>query len=217
MHTEPALVNTYFHLEHLLEEGPQRDAIVLLGDFNSILQRFAGNGNLVVRRCMNTKRDRGGRKLENILEKYRLRAVCTYFKPARSKAPCTYINKVSSLAPSQIDYIFISIASSSSVRPCKVKWGPSMRRFGRGKYDHGLVSAVFRHRIAGIKRDIRKDFSMLRFDKTREEHMLTKKCNQGVRTALETAAEAKDVDEKRRRLRRAIDCATKLLPDRKRS
>ncbi len=88
-----------------------------------------------------------------------------------------------------------------------------MRRFGRGKYDYGLVSATFRQRTTAIRRDTRKDFSTLCSEKTRDERMLTKKFNQGIRTALETEAEAKDVDEKWRQLRSAIDCATKILPD----
>ncbi len=68
------------------------------------------------------------------MEKYRLRTVSTYFQRARGKAPCTYINKVPSLQVA--DRLYFRLYQS------KVKWGTSMRRFGRGKYDHGLVSAI---------------------------------------------------------------------------
>ncbi len=69
-----------------------------------------------------------------------------------------------------------------------------MRRFGRGKYDNGLASAVFTHRIAAIRLDTRKNSRMHSFDKARGEHTLTTTFNQGIRTALESAAEAKGID-----------------------
>ncbi len=39
--------------------------------------------------------------------------------------------------------------------------GPSIRRFGRGKYDHVLIAAVFQHRITAERRANRRDFRVL--------------------------------------------------------
>ena len=210
--TEPAQVDTYCQLEELLETVPKRDAVILLGDFNSRLHRHAGNGRLVGRWCMHTRADRGGTKLENLMEKHRLRAVSTYFQPAGRRAPCTYINKTPTLAPSQIDYVIVSERWSSSIRSCKVKWEPSIRRFGRGKYDHGLVAAVLRHRTTASKRIARRNYCALSFGPDREKHELTRKFNQGVRAALEAATEVNSIDGKWERLKEAVNKAAEILP-----
>ncbi len=99
--TEPAQVDTYCQLEELLETVPKRDAVILLGDLSSRLHRHAGNGGLVGRWCMHTRADRGGMKLENLMENHCLRAVSTNFQPAGRRATCTYINKTPTLVPSK--------------------------------------------------------------------------------------------------------------------
>ncbi len=119
----------------------------LLGDLNSRLQRHAENGRLAGKWFMHTCLDRGGKQLENVMEKYCLRGVSTFFQPARDRAPCSYINKVPSLAPSQVDYIIVSERGRHHHGSSKVRWGPSIRRFGRGKYDQGLAADVFQHRL----------------------------------------------------------------------
>ncbi len=180
----PAQSDRYCNLNGLLEKVPRRDAVFLLGDFNSRLQRHAGSGRLVGKCCMRTRTDRGGKQLEKIMEKYRLRAVSTFFQPARGRSPCTYINKVPSLAPSRIDYIIVSELWSTSTRSSKVRWCPSIRRVGRAKYDHGLAAAVirvgilFQHGLTAERRTERKDVRVLSCGKKeRGDEILTRKFN----------------------------------------
>ena len=70
--------------------------------------------------------------------------------------------KVKSFSPSQIDYILVSARWSSSVKDCKVKWGISLKRFGRrAAYDHGLVRCLMKTQLCARKAKPAADYSVL--------------------------------------------------------
>ena len=103
-----------------------------------------------------------------IMRKFNLSAVSTYFQPSRHKkspslSNATYLPKDPNLKPSQIDYAIVSRRWATSVRNCKVKWGIACQRWGR-HFDHGLIEFVFRTRTSRIKNDPAKDFSVLSTD-----------------------------------------------------
>ena len=69
--------DTYNELESLLTNIGQRDCVILMGDFNSRLSRNISSR--VGRWCIHTQRDRGGDRLLEIITKYDLRCVSSYF------------------------------------------------------------------------------------------------------------------------------------------
>ena len=151
--------DTYNELESLLAKVGQRDCVILMGDFNSRLSRnIPGKTG---RWCIHTHRDSGGDRLLEIMTRFELRCVSTYFQPRKNHSNATYLNVQTDKPPSQIDHVIVSNRWATSVRSCEVKWGLSMQFFGR-KYDHGLIQFKFKLRLKSLKRKSRKDFASLK-------------------------------------------------------
>ena len=171
--TAPAQVELYQQLDQLLDHAPYWDVVLLLGDFNSRLPWIAAEGRHVDRWCMQTRAENGGRKLEESTHRFQLRAVSTYFQSVKKRSSHTDINKQPNLAPSQIDYIILTYLWSSFIRSSKVKWAPSIKRFGREKYDHGFVSVSYLSEMTCSRRASRKYFGALSKDKNKDKDELT--------------------------------------------
>ena len=140
--TSPDQKSTYDKLEKLLQAlSKQRDAIILMGDFNSRLKRnitgYTG------RWCIHNRSDEGGERLLEIMRKFGLACSSTYFQPKKRHSNATFMNVQPGKPPSQIDYIFVSQRWASSVRSCATKWGLPMQAYGR-KYDHAMVLMKFK-------------------------------------------------------------------------
>ena len=106
------------------------DCVIIMGDMNAKLAR--SRQGITGKYCMHAKADKGGERLEEIMQATHLSAASTYFCPP-GKAPlgsATYRPKVSGWAPSQIDYVLISRRWLSSVLSSKVEWRHSIVRFG---------------------------------------------------------------------------------------
>ena len=157
--TNPDQNATYDQLQKLLGGVNKSDCVIILGDFNSRLAR--NTTKHVGRWCIHRRMDSGGERLLDIMKTTSLKAINTYFQPSRRHNNATYINIQPEKPPSQIDHILISSRWASAVRSCKVKWGISIKAYGR-KYDHGLVSATVKLRLKCQKTSKRKDFSALR-------------------------------------------------------
>ena len=117
---------TYNQLEELLLKVGPRDCVILLGDFNSRLSRMIDRR--VGRWCIHHRRDSGGDRLLEMMNKVSLTCASTYFQPCRKKNNSTFMNIEKGKPPSQIDYILISERWSTAAVDCKTLWGPSTKR-----------------------------------------------------------------------------------------
>ena len=147
---EPFQATTMMGLEKPIAVVSRNDSLVALGDFNSRLERswkdngfqdacFIGRWSIHHRGCP------GGTLLRDLLHTHDLCAVSTTFQPRKSNrktrsTKSTWLNFDNRAKPSQIDYMLISNRWKSGVTSCRVKWGPSIRRWGERK-DHGAVVA----------------------------------------------------------------------------
>ena len=112
--TSPDQSQIYDQLECLLERIPKHDCIVLMGDFNSRLAR--NESGYVGRWCIHTKTDTGGDRLLEIMRKFSLRCVSTYYQPKRRHSNASFMNIHPEKPPSQIDYIIVSSRWSTGAR-----------------------------------------------------------------------------------------------------
>ena len=138
--TNPNQKDTYKQLEYLLSPIGRRDCVVLMGDFNSRLAR--NTTNHVGKWCFHKRMYTGGKQLLKLMDKLTLRCVSSYFQPRRRHNNATYLNIQPEKAPSQIDYVLVSSRWSTAIRDCKVKWGLSIKAYGR-KYDHAILQFKF--------------------------------------------------------------------------
>lgn len=161
-------------------EAPPRDNIILLGDFNSLLRRHAGETRLIGKWCMHSSTDEGGKRLEIILKRHCLKALSTYFQPFRRRSQCTYNNKQPYLAPPQTDYVIVV--------------------FHR-LLDHELLLTRYQPRLRSSKQAMRKDDSVLMSGNWRDREKITRSFNERVRDTVEKNTQSKDTDDKVRRLR----------------
>ena len=86
-----------------------------------------------------------------MMERLDVQAASTRFQPLRNHTNATYIPKDPRYNPLQLDYILTSSRWASSVRQSHVRWGVSIRRWGR-RYDHGLVECTWQVRLATKRR-----------------------------------------------------------------
>ena len=91
------------------------------------------------------------------------------FRPARKrwgngtrKRVCnaTYLAKDPAARPRKLDYICISNRWKSMMKNSRVKWGPSIHRFGQ-KFDHGLLSATWHWKTRKTQRKETFDFQRM--------------------------------------------------------
>ena len=120
-----------------------------MGDLNCRLPR--SYGKRTGRWCIHTRANAGGLELLEMMERLDLQAASTRFQPLRNHTNATYIPKDPRYNPLQLDYILTSSRWASSVRQSHVRWGVSIRRWGR-RYDHGLVECTWQVRLATKRR-----------------------------------------------------------------
>ena len=108
--------DVYDQLDGLLGKIPKHDCVILMGDFNSRLSR--NEAGFVGRWCIHTRRDSGGDRLLEIMKKYSLRSISTYFQPRRRHSNATFMNIQPEKPASQIDYIFVGSRWSTAARQC---------------------------------------------------------------------------------------------------
>ena len=194
----------YDKLESFLQAiSKQRDCIIMLGDFNSRVRRNIGG--YTGRWCIHTASDEGGDRLLELMQKFGLRCISTYFQPARRHSNATYLNIQPELPPSQIDYIFVSQRWASSVRSCATKWGLPIQAYGR-KYDHALVQIKFKLRLKCQKTVRRKDFKALNSTEIAASH------DTKFREALNQSEQPTDVNAKWKRLTDSLSAAQEAIP-----
>jgi exonuclease III len=147
---EPFQESTLKQLRAFLQSLPKRSAIMVLGDFNARLKRDVKG--LTGKYSMHYYCDSGGTEVMDIMREADLFAVSTAFQPEKGSAlgNATYISKTQGASPTQIDYVLVSNRWKSGVSSCKVRWGPSIHRFGH-RFDHGMVHGTFRFRVASHK------------------------------------------------------------------
>ena len=167
MRKSPDQNDTYNQLESLLSKIGQRDCVMIMGDFNSRLRR--DTPGRVGHWCIHTRSDSGGDRLLDIMNKFSLRCVSTYFQPRKNHTNATFVNVQPDKPPSQIDYIFVSSRWATSARSCESKWGLPIQAYGR-KYDHAMIKMKFRLRLKSIRGIQRKDFAALKNRETAKKH-----------------------------------------------
>ena len=124
---------------------------------------------------MHKKSCKGGERLVELLKNTHLVVSNTRFCPPKT-APLgssTYHTPETEKRPrrlSQIDHICISKRYANSIVSSRVRWYPAIRRHAE-RFDHGLVEARFRFKIASRNRnsDKRLDFTELKKEHTRLE------------------------------------------------
>ena len=158
----PSRADTLAELEALLENAPRGDCLLVMGDLNCRLPR--SHGKRTGRWCIHTRANAGGLELLEMMERLDLQAASTRFQPLRKHTNATYIPKDSRYNPLQLDYILTSSRWASSVRQSHVRWGVSIRRWGR-RYDHGLVECTWQVRLATKRRiEPTPDYATLKRD-----------------------------------------------------
>ena len=108
-------------------------------------------------------------KVLDLMRNFDLFATDTLFKPAKKtwgpkkrKHICnaTYLQKDKERRPTKLDYFCVSNRWKSMVINAKVRWGPSLHRFGQ-KFDHGFLITTWRWRTKREKRSSRPNFSAM--------------------------------------------------------
>ena len=120
-----------------------------MGDLNCRLPR--SHGKRTGRWCIHTLVNAGGLELLETMERLYIQAASTRFQPLRNHTNATYILTDPRYNPLQLDDILTSSRWASSVRQSHVRWGVSIRRWGR-RYDHGLVECTWQVRLATKRR-----------------------------------------------------------------
>ena len=134
----------------------KHDCVVVMGDFNVKLPR--GKKNLTGNFCMHANASAGGTELLEIMSDHCLTAVSTFFKPSKKATfgNATYHKPETEgrkRVLGQIDYVLVSMRWSSSVKSCKVHWGPSLICHKKGvKWDHGMLVTKWHSKIKGSKK-----------------------------------------------------------------
>ena len=181
----PSADDTYAELAELMKTLPEWSVKVIMGDFNGRLARaydYTGHKRVIekdvdveseVTGCWSVHGSDNamGKKLRTFLTEHDLVAKSTYFKPARKKAGAgtyepfgeAYENRKGAT----IDYGCISKRFNSMALNCRVRWGPSEKRWasaeGRGiKKDHGLLEMQMRVHLAKKKKVVRPNRVALR-------------------------------------------------------
>ena len=157
--SNPDQESCYLQLRETLERVPTHDIVIILGDFNSRLERSSEG---VGKWCIHKQSDRGGRMLSSIIHEFGLSVASTYFQPKHNHCNATYLHKGNG-APSQIDYMLISKRWKTNVLSCRVKWGITELRYGR-KWDHGMLQARLRLKVRQVRRQRKYDVSLLQTD-----------------------------------------------------
>ena len=184
------------------------DCVIVMGDFNCKLARNVPN--LTGRWCVHKNSNKVGEDLLDIMRRHKLYAISTFFQPSRKKNNATYIPRDKNYAPSQIDYVLVSNRWATAFRDCKVKWGLSIKRWGR-IYDHGVISCSFMSRVRSEKAQKRIDFSTLRTDETVRASFESE-----MKSSLSPASTPATAAELYSNLRTAVhSAASKTLPIRK--
>jgi hypothetical protein len=214
----PSADDTYADLAELMKTLPEWSVKVIMGDFNGRLARaydYTGHKRVIekdvdveseVTGCWSVHGSDNamGKKLRTFLTEHDLVAKSTYFKPARKKAGAgtyepfgeAYENRKGAT----IDYGCISKRFSSMATNCRVRWGPSEKRWasaeGRGiKKDHGLLEMQMRVHLAKKKKVVRPNRAALR---TAEGATLARDAYVAARAAASQGTiivdRAKDVD-----------------------
>ena len=95
-----------------------------------------------------------------LMRRQNLCAVSTMFQPPRGKSNATFLPRDPQYKPTQLDYVIVSSRWATGISDSKVRWGPSIKRWGR-RYDHGLISCKFASKIKSEKPPKRLDYSSL--------------------------------------------------------
>ena len=201
---KPDQKETYGQLESFLMRTGRRDCIILMGDFNSRLSR--NTDHRVGKWCIHSRMDSGGERLLQLMNKISMRCVSTYFQPHRKQSNATYMNIQPEKAPSQIDHVIVSSRWSSAIHDCKVKWGPSIKAYGR-KYDHGLISFQFKIKLKCDRRTKRKDFRALKSPEVSLAH------NKSISENFSKSERPASTTEQYVRINKVMTSAQEVLPN----
>ena len=72
----------------------------------------------------------------------------------------TYLQKDKKRRPTKLDYICVTNRWKGMVLNVETKWGPAIHRFGQ-KFDHALVSAIWRWKTRKKERPKRADYAAM--------------------------------------------------------
>ena len=160
-HVNPNRADILTDLDKLLSNIPLSDCVVVLGDFNSRLPRQ--HNRLTGKWCIHTQTDThgGGEAILELMKNHRLVAASTIHQPQRGHTNATFIPRDTRYKPHQLDYILCSVRWVTSVRSSRVRWGPSIQRWGR-IFDHGLVECTWKMRLLTTAKKHKPDFNALK-------------------------------------------------------
>ena len=164
---KPVAKDTIKLLKELLKTVHKSDCIILAGDFNCQLQRnvkgCTGQWSMTERPNKNGH----GKEILNLMQEFDLFAMGTAFKPEKKlwagkyrTCNATYMPKQEGKRPTKLDYLCVSNRYKAMVIDTKVRWGPSIHRFGQ-KFDHGLLSAKWRWRTKREEKKTRPNLAAM--------------------------------------------------------
>ena len=163
----PFFSDTLQQLKDVLNNVSDNDCTIIMGDLNCKLAR--NTSNLTGRWCVHKHSNTAGEEMLEMMRRQKLFAISTMFQPPRGKNNATFHPRDPKYNPSQIDYILISSRWATAVRDSKVKWGPSIQRWGR-IYDHGLVSCMFTSKVKSERPQKQLDYTLLKNEDIRSQY-----------------------------------------------
>ena len=108
-----------------------------------------------------------GQDVIDLMREHNLFAVDTLFKPKRKMwngryryCNATYLPKDREKRPTKLDYICVTDRWKSMIIDSKVRWGPSIHRFGQ-TFDHRLLIATWRWKTKKDKKPRRPDYTLM--------------------------------------------------------
>ena len=142
----------------MLQHAKDGDIIMWMGD--NMKARLGSNMRGVSgEHCVEDEPNEAGRLFAKVLNEHDMCAVSTMRAPrqhrgrlSRGQYACaTYRaprgkrerGRQTIRRPAQLDYVCVSRRWATSVRNCQPKWGPSLDRWGKTRYDHAAVCATF--------------------------------------------------------------------------
>ena len=194
----PSRDDTFIQLEELLSKVPSHDNLIVCMDANCKLQKNVAPHTGP--HGVHDRADAGGNRLMGIMQTTRLTAINTKFKPRGNQHRCnrrrrrnrskpdpyspthynlpkpnlnhnaTFMPLRCRTAPSQIDYVLMSTRWSTGAKNCRVKWDNCLWKFGRVKYDHGLIEFEWKCRLkTKPKPPVKPDYTALKIEATRRK------------------------------------------------
>ena len=213
-------------LSALMGSFGSHECVIILGDLNAQLPR--NKTGLTGRWTLSKKGDSGNApEVMRFMGEFGMAAVNTFFQPKRNATVATWHrpsldaialgnqagyqkrSRAWRSAPKQLDYILCRRRWRSCVTSSEVDWTPVIMTHG-AKWDHALVSAIFRWRVRSLRPTIRRDLRALRFADSDESKLLKK-----ATAEFNESSGFWQVNNASDRYRRMVDCwqgVKKVIP-----